>query len=180
MDERTDVAVIKIDGKNLPIVRIGDPATAEAGPVGGRDRFALRHGEQRDRRHRQRDVARSLPDDPNYVPFIQTDVAVNPGQFRRAAVQPAVARWSASTRRSTARVAATWACRSRFPIDVANDVRAAAGQDRARCTRGRIGVQHPAGDGGARRFLRAGSSAWCARRLRDARRSGRQGWHQVR
>ena len=42
-------------------------------------------------------TGRSLPDE-SFVPFIQTDVAVNPGQFRRAADQPRRARWSASTR----------------------------------------------------------------------------------
>ncbi len=31
VDQRTDVAVIKIDAKNLPTVRIGDPAKLEAG-----------------------------------------------------------------------------------------------------------------------------------------------------
>jgi serine protease Do len=76
-DERTDVAVIKIEADELPVVRIGDPGqlqigewvlaigspfglenTATAGIVSG--------------------TSRALGGEMN-VPFIQTDVAVNPG-----------------------------------------------------------------------------------------------------
>ena len=45
--------------------------------MGAGHRLALRAGKHGDRRHRQRQ-GRSLPDDTS-VPFIQTDVAVNPG-----------------------------------------------------------------------------------------------------
>jgi serine protease Do len=47
---------------------------------------------------------------------------------------------SASTRRSTRAAAATWACRSPFPIDVANNVRQQL-VSTGKVTRGRIGVQ---------------------------------------
>ena len=53
-DERTDVAVIKINAANLPTVKLGDPAEDQARPVGAGDRLAVRFREQRDRRHHQR------------------------------------------------------------------------------------------------------------------------------
>ncbi len=78
-DERTDVAVIKIAASNLPTVRIGDPARLRAGewvvaigsPFGFENSVTagIVSG-----------IARDLPGGAsNYVPFIQTDVAVNPG-----------------------------------------------------------------------------------------------------
>ena len=57
VDERTDVAVLKIDAKNLPTVRIGDPSKLRPGEWVDRDRLAVRLREQRDRGHRQRDLA---------------------------------------------------------------------------------------------------------------------------
>lgn len=76
-DRRSDVALLKIDAKGLPTVKVGDPdalkvgewvlaigspfgfdSTATAGIVSAK--------------------GRSLPNE-NYVPFIQTDVAINPG-----------------------------------------------------------------------------------------------------
>ena len=76
-DEASDVAVLKVDGVDLPTLKIGDSedlkvgewvlaigspfgfdATVTAGIVSAK--------------------GRSLPSD-NYVPFIQTDVAINPG-----------------------------------------------------------------------------------------------------
>ncbi|HYM42772.1 MAG TPA: DegQ family serine endoprotease [Steroidobacteraceae bacterium] len=76
-DERTDVAVIKISATNLPIVRLGDPARIKPGqwvlaigsPFGFENTVTAGIISA---------TARSLPND-NYVPFIQTDVAVNPG-----------------------------------------------------------------------------------------------------
>ncbi len=77
IDDRTDVAVIKIEGKNLPVVRIGNPDSLKPGqwviaigsPFGMENSVTAGIVSA---------VARTLPDDP-YVPFIQTDVAVNPG-----------------------------------------------------------------------------------------------------
>ncbi|MGC1727905.1 MAG: DegQ family serine endoprotease [Steroidobacteraceae bacterium] len=76
-DERTDVAVIKINASNLPTVKLGDPARIKPGqwvlaigsPFGFENSVTAGIISA---------TARSLPSD-NYVPFIQTDVAVNPG-----------------------------------------------------------------------------------------------------
>ena len=64
---------------NLPVVRLGDPAQAQTRSVGARDRLAVRLREQRHRRHRQRHARATREASNGYVPFIQTDVAVNPG-----------------------------------------------------------------------------------------------------
>src|SRR5579862_80346 len=76
-DERTDVAVIKIDAQSLPVVKIGDPRLLKPGQwvvaIGspfGFDNTATAGIVSA--------TARALPSE-NYVPFIQTDVAVNPG-----------------------------------------------------------------------------------------------------
>ncbi|HTV77029.1 MAG TPA: DegQ family serine endoprotease [Steroidobacteraceae bacterium] len=78
-DERTDVAVIKIDAQNLPVVKIGDPRQLKPGQwvvaIGspfGFDNTATAGIVSA--------TARELTGEGNnYVPFIQTDVAVNPG-----------------------------------------------------------------------------------------------------
>ena len=76
-DERTDVAVIKINATNLPIVRLGDPTKIKPGQwvlaIGSPFGF-----ENSATAGIISATSRSLPSD-NYVPFIQTDVAVNPG-----------------------------------------------------------------------------------------------------
>jgi serine protease Do len=76
-DERTDVAVIKINATNLPTVRLGDPTRIKPGQwvlaIGspfGFDNSATAGIISA--------TSRSLQGE-NYVPFIQTDVAVNPG-----------------------------------------------------------------------------------------------------
>jgi len=77
IDDRTDVAVIKIEGKDLPVVRIGDPSSLKPGQwvVAIGSPFGMENSVTAGIVSA---VARTLPDDP-YVPFIQTDVAVNPG-----------------------------------------------------------------------------------------------------
>jgi serine protease Do len=76
-DERTDVAVIKINATNLPTVRLGDPTKIKPGQwvlaIGSPFGF-----ENSATAGIISATSRSLPSD-NYVPFIQTDVAVNPG-----------------------------------------------------------------------------------------------------
>lgn len=76
-DERTDVAVIKIEAQSLPVVKIGDPRSLKPGQwvvaIGSPFNF-----DNTATAGIVSATARSLPSD-NYVPFIQTDVAVNPG-----------------------------------------------------------------------------------------------------
>ncbi|WP_234085433.1 DegQ family serine endoprotease [Azonexus sp. R2A61] len=77
LDKASDVAVLKIDGKNLPTVRIGDSKNAQVGdwvlaigsPFGFESSASAGIISAK---------SRSLPDG-SYVPFLQTDVAVNPG-----------------------------------------------------------------------------------------------------
>jgi len=77
VDRRTDIAVLKIEAKGLPTVRIGDAERLKVGewvaaigsPFGFENTVTSGIVSAK---------ARSLPDE-NYVPFIQTDVAVNPG-----------------------------------------------------------------------------------------------------
>ncbi|MBI1397674.1 MAG: Do family serine endopeptidase [Betaproteobacteria bacterium] len=76
-DERSDVAVLKIDGKDLPTVSIGDDAKTKVGqwvvaigsPFGFENTVTAGIVSAK---------GRALPDG-TYVPFLQTDVAVNPG-----------------------------------------------------------------------------------------------------
>ena len=77
VDELTDVAVLKIEGENLPVVKIGDSDALEVGEwvlaIGspfGLERTATQGIVSA--------VGRNLPSG-TYVPFIQSDVAVNPG-----------------------------------------------------------------------------------------------------
>lgn len=78
IDERTDVAVLKIDANNLPTVRIGDASKLKPGewviaigsPFGFENTVTAGIVSA---------TSRSMPGPSNYTPFIQTDVAVNPG-----------------------------------------------------------------------------------------------------
>src|SRR4051812_28350179 len=77
VDKRTDVALIKVDANDLPTVKLGDSKQLEPGQwvaaIGSPFGFAntITAGIISA-------TGRSLPDE-TYVPFIQTDVAVNPG-----------------------------------------------------------------------------------------------------
>ncbi len=77
VDTATDIAVLRIDGKDLPVVRLGDPKSLEVGdPV-----LAIGNPYGLEQTATQGIVSakgRSLPGDA-VVPFIQTDAAVNPG-----------------------------------------------------------------------------------------------------
>ena len=76
-DRRSDVAVLKIDARNLPAVRLGNPADVSVGewvlaigsPFGFENTATSGIVSAK---------SRSLSGD-SYVPFLQTDVAVNPG-----------------------------------------------------------------------------------------------------
>lgn len=76
-DPVTDVAVLRIDAKDLPTVRLGDPKQTEVGdPVLA---IGAPYGlEQTATQGIVSAKGRSLPGDA-VVPFIQTDAAVNPG-----------------------------------------------------------------------------------------------------
>lgn len=77
LDKPTDVAILKIDAKNLPTVKIGDPKNSRVGewvvaigsPFGFENSVTAGIVSAK---------SRTLPDE-NFVPFIQTDVAINPG-----------------------------------------------------------------------------------------------------
>jgi len=76
-DQSTDVAVLKINAKDLPVVALGNPTRLGVGD------YVLAIGspfgfEQSATSGIVSAKGRSLPGD-SYVPFIQTDVAVNPG-----------------------------------------------------------------------------------------------------
>ena len=77
LDTATDIAVLRIDAKDLPVVRLGDPKSLEVGdPVLA---IGAPYGlEQTATQGIVSAKGRSLPGDA-VVPFIQTDAAVNPG-----------------------------------------------------------------------------------------------------
>lgn len=76
-DKRSDIALLKIPATGLPVAPIGNPKQLQVGewvlaigsPFGFENSVTAGIVSAKDR---------SLPDD-NYVPFIQTDAAVNPG-----------------------------------------------------------------------------------------------------
>ncbi|OSI12163.1 DegQ family serine endoprotease [Neisseria canis] len=76
-DPQTDVALLKIDTKDLPVVKIGNPRDLKPGEwvaaIGAPFGFdnSITSGIVSAK-------GRSLPNE-NYTPFIQTDVAINPG-----------------------------------------------------------------------------------------------------
>ncbi len=77
LDKRSDIALLKIDAKGLPVAELGNSDDVKVG------QWVLAIGSPFGFEYTATQgivsaVARSLPDD-TYVPFIQTDVAVNPG-----------------------------------------------------------------------------------------------------
>jgi serine protease Do len=77
VDQRSDVALLKIEAKNLPVAKIGKSHDLEVGEwvlaIGSP--FGFDHSATAGIVSAK---GRSLPRE-NYVPFIQTDVAINPG-----------------------------------------------------------------------------------------------------
>ncbi len=74
-DQRTDVALLKIEAKNLPVLPLGDPSKLKVGAwvlaIGSP--FGLENTVTAGI------VSAKGRDTGDYLPFIQTDVAVNPG-----------------------------------------------------------------------------------------------------
>ena len=135
-DRRTDVALIKIEATGLPAVRFGDPSRLRVGewvlaigsPFGFENTVTAGIVSAK---------GRSLPQE-NYVPFIQTDVAVNPGNSGGPLFNlrgEVVGINSQIYSRTGGFMGLSFA----IPIDVANDI---AQQLRTvgKVTRGRIGV----------------------------------------
>ncbi len=138
-DDKSDVALLKIDAKNLPTVKIGDPSRLRPGEwvvaIGSPFNF-------------QNSVTAGIVSAIgrevrggsayNYVNFIQTDVAVNPGNsggplFNMSGEVVGINSQIYSNTGSYAGLSFA------IPIDIANNVRtqlAATGH----VTRGRIGV----------------------------------------
>jgi serine protease Do len=138
-DRRTDVAVIKIEGKNLPVVRIGDPSKLRPGEwvlaIGSPFTF-----ENSVTAGIVSATGRSMPgEDNNIVPFIQTDVAVNPGNSGGPLFNlngEVVGINSQIYSRSGGYMGISFA----IPIDVASNVQTQL-VSTGKVTRGRIGVQ---------------------------------------
>ncbi len=76
-DERSDIALLKIDAQDLPVVKLGSSYELKVGEwvlaIGSP--FGFEHSATAGIVSAK---GRSLPRE-NYVPFIQTDVAINPG-----------------------------------------------------------------------------------------------------
>ncbi|HXF66027.1 MAG TPA: DegQ family serine endoprotease [Burkholderiales bacterium] len=135
-DRRTDIALLKIDATGLPAVRFGDPNKLKVGewvvaigsPFGFENTVTAGIVSAK---------GRSLPQE-NYVPFIQTDVAVNPGNSGGPLFNlkgEVVGINSQIYSRTGGFMGLSFA----IPIDVANDI-AQQLRTTGKVTRGRIGV----------------------------------------
>jgi serine protease Do len=136
-DPRSDVALIKIEAKDLPVVEIGDPSKAKVGewvaaigsPFGFENSISAGIVSAK---------GRALPDE-SYVSFIQTDVAVNPGNSGGPLFNlngEVIGINSMIYSRTGGYMGVSFA----IPIDVAMDV-ANQLQSHGKVTRGRLGVQ---------------------------------------
>jgi serine protease Do len=135
-DKQSDVAVIKIDAKDLPTVVIGDPSLTKVGepvlaigsPFGFENSATAGIVSAK---------SRSLPDDP-YVSFMQTDVAVNPGNSGGPLFNLRGEVIGINAQIYT-RTGGYQGLSFAIPIDVANKVQAQLVQH-GKVTRGRLGV----------------------------------------
>jgi len=136
-DPRTDVALLKIDAKGLPTVHVGDPSKVKVGqwvaaigsPFGFENSISAGIVSAK---------GRALPDE-TYVPFIQTDTAVNPGNSGGPLFDlngDVIGINSQIFSRTGGYMGLSFA----IPIDIAMDV-ANQLQAQGKVTRGRIGVQ---------------------------------------
>ena len=135
-DERSDVALIKIDAQHLPTVRIGDPQQLRPGEwvlaIGSP--FGLENSATAGIVSA---TSRAVGGE-SYVPFIQTDVAVNPGNSGGPLFNmrgEVVGMNSMIFSRTGGYMGLSFA----VPIDVANDVREQLVKT-GHVVRGRIGV----------------------------------------
>jgi serine protease Do len=135
-DKRTDVALIKIEGSSLPMVKFGDPAKLKVGewvvaigaPFGFENSVTAGIVSAK---------GRSLPQE-NFVPFIQTDVAINPGNSGGPLFNmrgEVVGINSQIYSRTGGFMGLSFA----IPIDVAIDIQKQL-REKGRVARGRIGV----------------------------------------
>jgi serine protease Do len=136
-DKRTDVALLKIEAKDLPKVNIGDPDKLKVGewvvaigkPFGLENTMTAGIVSAK---------GRDLPQE-NLVPFIQTDVAINPGNSGGPLFNmrgEVVGINSLIYSRTGGYMGLAFA----IPIDVAMSTVAQL-KEKGRVTRGRIGVQ---------------------------------------
>ena len=136
-DKRTDIALLKIETKDLPKVTIGDPDKLRVGewvvaigkPFGFENTMTAGIVSAK---------GRDLPQE-NLVPFIQTDVAINPGNSGGPLFNmkgEVVGINSLIYSRTGGYMGLAFA----IPIDVAMNTVAQL-KDKGRVTRGRIGVQ---------------------------------------
>ncbi len=136
VDKRTDLAVIRIEAGNLPVVRFGDANKLKVGewvvaigsPFGFDNSVTAGIVSAK---------GRSLPQE-NFVPFIQTDVAINPGNSGGPLFNmrgEVVGINSQIYSRTGGFMGLSFA----IPIDVALDVQKQL-RDKGRVSRGRIGV----------------------------------------
>ena len=135
-DKRTDIALLKIEATGLPAVKFGDPARLKVGewviaigsPFGFDNTVTAGIVSAK---------GRSLPQG-NFVPFLQTDVAVNPGNSGGPLFNmkgEVVGINSQIYSRTGGYMGLSFA----VPIDVANDI-ASQLKTSGRVTRGRMGV----------------------------------------
>ena len=135
-DKRTDLAVIRIEAANLPVVRFGDANKLKVGewvvaigsPFGFDNSVTAGIVSAK---------GRSLPQE-NFVPFIQTDVAINPGNsggplFNMRGEVVGV------NSQIYSRTGGFMGLSFAIPIDVALDIQKQL-RDKGRVSRGRIGV----------------------------------------
>jgi serine protease Do len=136
-DTRTDVAVLKIDASDLPHVKLGDPEKVQVGewvaaigsPFGFENTISAGILSAK---------GRSLPSE-TYVPYLQTDVAVNPGNSGGPLFNlngEVIGVNSQIYSRTGGYMGLSFA----IPIDIAMDV-ADQLRETGKVTRGRLGVQ---------------------------------------
>ena len=136
-DKRTDVALIKIEAKDLPRVTIGDPEKLKVGewvvaigkPFGLENTMTAGIVSAK---------GRDLPSE-NLIPYIQTDAAVNPGNsggplFNLKGEVVGINSLIFSTRGGYMGI--SFAIPIDFAMTVANQIK-----DKGKVTRGKIGVQ---------------------------------------